>query len=76
MILIKVEPRADRLYDITVTTAGRVLLNSDQGYSRAVDAEATVRRLWPARRFGLKDREVVVMRVKYLTGQQKTEVLR
>ena len=81
MIVIRVEPRADRLYDIHVDVPGNQLLNSDQGYARALDAEAAVRRLWPPIRAPrwvrlFKGYEPIELRVTYLDGTQKVERLR
>lgn len=48
MIEVKIEPReGDRKYEIHVGDPGDNFLVSHQGYERAVDAEGTVRRLWP-----------------------------
>lgn len=81
MILIKVEPRADELFDITVSVPGNTLLNSDQGYARALDAEAAVKRLWTPIRAPrwvrlFKGYEPIELRITYLDGTQKVERLR
>jgi hypothetical protein len=44
---VTIKPRADEKFDIYVhSDEGEPLLNSSQGYSRAVDAETTVRNLF------------------------------
>lgn len=84
MIIVSIRPRQDDLFDIWVTGAnGETLLNSSQGYERAIDAEDIARKV-----FGAVDpvasrvegsvvlSPAIELTVTYRDGTTKTERLR
>lgn len=91
MIAVHIKPRSDGRYDIYVSDRsidGEPLLNSNQGYERAIDAETVVRRLFgsmprpvadpvgtsiPAIK---ADSEHVDLTVTYLDGTGRHEMIR